>query len=216
MHNLFDVDVEKRKSLIKQMRKLQMPKMFFGVFVYKILYALVAILFIVPTICAIVKIVDCISMGDVDEISLYLGIILVTFCICAFATLIPYSIQYCIEKNYLQKWSARTSETVRLQNKSILWGHYDRFMGKSYWEYQILYSDIQSLIYDRKEQILYIYGYMSGKEWESINHGRCIDTIEINRTITPIPWMTLPAYFNNFVELKSSLSKVTGKIIEER
>lgn len=121
MHNLFDVDVEKRKSLIKQMRKLQMPKMFFGVFVYKILYALVAILFIVPTICAIVKIVDCISMGDVDEISLYLGIILVTFCICAFATLIPYSIQYCIEKNYLQKWSARTSETVRLQNKSILW-----------------------------------------------------------------------------------------------
>lgn len=181
-----------------------------------LLYLIVAVLFLVPTISAIIKIIYCIFTSNLSEIGLYLGIMLITFCICAFLILIPYSIQYFTDKKYLQKWNSRKSEVVILQNKSILWGHYDCFMGNSYWEYQILYSDIQRLIYDKTEQILYVYGYMSGKEWESETRGVCIDTIEINRELRPIPWMTLPAYFNDFNELKSSISQRAKKIIEER
>ena len=60
-----------------------------------------------------------------------------------------------------------------------------------------------------------MYGYMSGKEWDNINCQRCIDTIELNRNIKPVPWMTLPAYFEKFDELKDELSCVTDlKIIE--
>lgn len=215
MQKYYVVDDELRKSLIKQMKKIQMPKMFIWMLLYYFLYIVAALVFIVPTIYVVPMAVEAFCEGYVAEGFGVLSIVLLAFCISMFSFLVPYGIHYLSDKKYMRKWTARSSESVRLQSNSILWSHYDRFIGKSYWDYQIKYQDIERLVYDSKHKIFYVYGYMSGKEWDSINRHRCMETIAIDRNLTPMPWMTLPAYFENFMELKQLLSEASGKVIEE-
>lgn len=205
----FYVDKKKRKSLIKQKRKEFGFKVFWYMALSRILYILISLFFLISTIF-------CINLAIEEGDFLVMGVLVLPFGISAFAYLIPYAIQHFGDYKWMWKWVGRRCEYVKLQSNSILWSHYN-MKHKEYYDYQMKYKDIERLLYDNKDQILYAYGPASHKVWEDETRERLCDSFEKDSDhIEGTTWFTIANYFNNFEELKTQLSELTGKEIEER
>lgn len=215
MQKKYAVDMNLKNKIIQEMRLVQQPKMKNRILVCKVLFIAVSLVYVLPTIYLVICAMEQFKMGNVADAWGILSLDILVMCLALILLIVPLCVKQSAEKKYMWKWSSRKDEYVRLQSKSIVWLRYDTLLGQYYWEHQILYKDIKKIEYDVSEKILYVYGYMSGIEWESVNCEECLDTVELDRTISPLPWMTLPAYFENFEELKKNISELSGHEIIE-
>lgn len=216
MQKEYCVDKQLKKILIDEMKVMQRPVMKKRLCMYYIGVTCIWLSYFVVTFLILMQAIEQFQMGNSADGWAILSLDIFVFAIALILSLIPIWIKDTAYKKYMWKWCSRKNEIVQLRGKSIAWMREDNNLGKYYWEHQILYKDIKRIEYSRKEKILYVYGYMSGKEWDSPKREACFDTFEVDRTIDESTWMTLPAYFENFDDLKNNLCNLSGLAVIEK
>lgn len=217
---LFRVNSSAKDRLVEYAKSYTWPQRRGYVWLYRVLYAII-VAFMVALCSFLVP--RMVGYGGVDAFG-YLIVLVFAFCIAMLLSIIPMCIKSATRKKFLWKWNGRTHESVSLHKGYVIWSHCDlcedgklRYQpaGEVYTQFKMLYANIKKMEYNKAEKILYVYGYMSGIEYENPYKGRVLETIEVDRTLEVVPWFTLPEYFESFDLLKSELEQRTGMRIRE-